>query len=257
MLLNRFLIAFFVLFIHSYVFASERVIHFGLSDSDAPLSSNINMTNKVTGLFPELLKLIFQYIPEHQLELSAYPWARSQLLVENGELDGLLTYPSNKMKPYVIFTKKPNYIQDYGYLIFHKGNLKSMQIKRSKSFDDLSGLTVVLENGSGWETDNIPTFLNNVKGNDTDMMMHLLLLRRAGDFLVMPPEVAKYIASKFSYEEDLSYTKVEYINDSLIPFHVGLSKKLPGNKALIKKIESVMINPDYLQKKVDLVERYR
>jgi len=244
---------FIIMFLTTSVVSSET-LRFVYSDDDPPISSQVN--NIPVGLFPELVELIFSLLQDYDVSTEAYPWSRSQLLVESGERDGFVTYPSKHRKQYAVFSEQAVFIQDYGYLIYHKDNTHKTRLEWAKSFKDISDLTVIMENGSEWEKDNIPSFLNRVKAVNQDTMVHLLFLRKEGDFMVMPPETAVHLTRKLGYQKVLNYNSVKFINDSLIPFHIGLSKKTPNADIIINQINKIILSTRFSKARKAIIEQY-
>jgi len=232
-----------------------ETLRFVYSEGDPPLSFAVN--GQPAGLFPELVELVFRYIPELNVLTESYPWSRAQLLIEKGARDGFITYPSDKRKGYALFSDQAVFVQDYGYLAYRKDNANRVILKAAKSFQDLSDLTVIVEHGSDWEVDNIPSFLRHVKAPNQDTMIHLLFLRKDGDFVVMPPENAKHLAEKFGYQNDLAYNSVKFIDDSLIPFHIGLSKKTNNAAKILGSINAVLLSPEFKNEKQKIIDQYR
>jgi len=246
------------LLILTIIFSSQskaETLNFVISASDPPISSAIN--GEAVGLFPDLVKLVFSFVPQFNVAIKSFPWVRAQALVENGLVDGFMTYPSDKRKRYAGFSNSAVYTQDYGYLIYHKANPNRLTLEESKSFQDIANLKVILESGSEWERDNIPKFLRSIIARNQDTKLNLLLLRREGDFLVMPPENAKYIARKFGYEYDIAYHPVRYINDSLIPFHIGLSHKYKRLNEVIELVDAVLTDSEFQTQRQKIIDRYR
>jgi polar amino acid transport system substrate-binding protein len=116
---------------------------------------------------------------------------------------------------------------------------------------------VIVEKGSEWEEDNIPDYLERVPGQNLNSMMHLLMLRQFGDFLVQPAEDARFIARKLGYSEKLKVRKVDFIPNSRIPFHIGVSRQLPFAMEVIKQVDMVMQNPEFQSQLNTLIESYR
>ena len=185
------------------------------------------------------------------------PWSRAQYNVSLGLTDGLLTYPSKEREGYAIFSALSLFTLDYGYLVYSAENPNIGLIESATSFTDLANLTVIVEKGSEWEADNIPDFLERVPGQDVTAMMHLLMLRQAGDFLVQPAEDARFAARKLGYSEKLKIRKVSFIPNSLIPFHIGVSRKLPSAVEVINQVDAVMQNPEFQLQLGVLIESYR
>jgi len=228
---------------------------FVVADDEPPLSSRHD--DAAIGIIPDIIKLVFSHLPSHQVKLKVYPWPRAQRLVEHGIADGLLTYPSKKRKQYAHFSSIPTYKLDFGYLIFHKGNIKRYIIESASSFQDLESIKIITQTGAEWESDNIPENMLKVEANDLDTMIHLLLLRRSGDFLIMPPEQAIYIAKKFGYQQNIAYRHVDFITDSLIPFHIGIRQSHPLANELASDIDVVLESEMFRRQVQEVVDRYR
>ena len=228
---------------------------FAYSDNAPPYSASAQQ--RAVGLFPDIVDLVFRYIPDHEVSHVAVPWARAQYNVRNGWSDGLLTYPSDARKEFMVFSAEPLYVQDYGNLVYSTDNPNAEKIGAASSFEDLAGLTVVVERGSSWEEENIPQDFRRVAGQDPSAMMHLLFRRAVGDFLIMPAENARYLAQRLGYLESLAMHDVDFIPDSPIPFHLGVSSQLPNAQEIIERVEAVMKMPEFQSELQKLVKEYR
>ena len=228
---------------------------FAFSEESAPYSSLFD--EKAVGLFPDLVQLAFSFIPDYNTASVVVPWARAQYSVRHGRNDGFLTYPSEQRQEYAVFSAGPLFTQDFGHLVYSADNPNIDVIESASSFADLSGLVVIVENGSKWEEQNIPGYLERVPGQHVDAMMHLLMLRQAGDFLVQPAEDARLIARQLGYSQKLKIRKVDFIPNSQIPFHIGVSKKLPYAREVIKQIDAVMQSPEFQAQSHTLLKGYQ
>jgi polar amino acid transport system substrate-binding protein len=249
-----FLSSFVCLFLLSFQ-THAAVFTFVVAEDEPPLSSSSD--GQVIGVIPDIINLVFSYLPAHQVKLKPFPWARAQVEVELGRADGLLTYPSVRRKDYVSFTSSTVYKLDFGYLIYNRDNPKRDIIESALSFEDLKGVTVITQTGAEWESDNIPDYLNKVEANNIDTMIHLLLLRKQGDFLIMLPEQAIYKAKTLGYLKNMAYRQVGFINDSLIPFHIGLRKSHPIASDFIAEVEAVVGSKQFLEELQKIVSGYR
>jgi polar amino acid transport system substrate-binding protein len=228
---------------------------FAFSEGSAPYSSSLD--ERAIGLFPDLVQLAFSFIPDYTTAGVVQPWARAQYNVRQGLSDGFLTYPSEERQDYAIFSAKPLFTQDYGHLVYSADNPNIELIESATSFADLSSLTVIVEKGSRWEDDNIPGYLERVPGQHVTAMMHFLMLRGAGDFMVQPAEDARFTARQLGYSKKLKVRKVDFIPNSLIPFHIGISRKLPFAEEVIKQVDAVMQSPEFQSQSSTLIESYR
>lgn len=243
-----------VLLLYSLNTAADT-LKFAFADDEPPISSAYE--EAVVGTIPDALALVFDLLPQHSASKIAAPWPRAQLMVQSGVVDGFLTYPSTIRQTYALFTEHPAYFLDFGYLIYHRDNENRTQIEAARRFEDLKGLKFISQNGVEWERDNVPAYLERVMVNDLNTMVHLLLNRRAGDYFIMPPEQAIYIATKFGYRDLLAYQRVQFIPDSVIPFHVGIRKSYPNAEAIIMAIDGVLASQQFKTERQKIVDRYR
>jgi ABC-type amino acid transport substrate-binding protein len=249
-------IAFLVLFLASPgISRGGNKLIFEFSEKSPPYSYSVD--ERAVGLFPDLVQLVFSFIPDYTTQSVAVPWSRAQYDVRMGRSDGLLTYPSKEREEYVVFSAKPLFEQDFGYLIYSAENPNADRIESATSFADLSGLTVIVEKGSKWEEDNIPDYLEREPGQHLKAMMHLLMLREVGDFFVQPALDARSVARELGYSDNLKVRKVDFIPNSLIPFHIGISRKHPSAMEVINQVDSVMQNPQFQSQLNTLTESYR
>ena len=234
---------------------SANRLMFAFSEASPPYSSLLD--GKAAGLFPELVQLAFSFVPDYAATSLVMPWARAQYNVRHGLNDGFLTYPSERRQDYAVFSTDPLFTQDFGHLVYSADNPNRAVIESATSFADLADLIVIVENGSKWEEQNIPGYLERMTGQHTNAMMHLLMLRQAGDFLVQPAEDARLIARQLGYSQKLRVRKVDFIPNSLIPFHIGVSRKRPYAEEVIRQIDAVMRSPEFKSQSSALIERYR
>lgn len=249
-------LAFLVLFLASPgVSRGTNKLTFEFSEKSPPYSYSVD--ERAVGLFPDLVQLVFSFIPDYTIQSVVVPWSRAQYDVRVGRSDGLLTYPSEEREEYVVFSAKPLVTQDFGYLVYSAENPNTDLIESATSFSDLSSLTVIVEKGSEWEEDNIPGYLERVPGQHLDAMMHLLMLREVGDFFVQPALDARSAARQLGYSDKLKVRKVDFIPNSLIPFHIGISRKHPSAMEVINQVDSVMQNPELQSQMKAVTESYR
>lgn len=228
---------------------------FAFAEDEAPVS--YAEEGETIGSLPEITRMMFEFLTEHDVKMVALPWPRAQRMVASGSADGFVTYPSEERKQYAHFTKDAAYYIDYGYLIYHRDNPARQQLESARSFDDLRGLTFIGQNSAQWERENIPDFLDTTLVNSLDAMTHLLLRRQVGDFIVMPPEQAIYLAKQHGYRSQMIYRQVDFIPNSRIPFHIGVSKTLAAAEAFVASIDRVLASEAFKAQRWELIEEYR
>lgn len=227
----------------------------GFAEGEAPISDA--GPRGARGIIPDLATELFYRLPGETLVMDVGPWIRMQRWVETGQLDGFITYPSEERQGYALFSQMPVFNIDFGYLVYRSDHPERERMEAARSFEDLKGMVFIGQQGAEWERDNIPFSLETVLVGQLDTMMHLLVRRQTGDFMVMPPEQAIDIARRLGYEGRVAYHPVDFIPNARIPFHVGLRLSHPGSDALIERIDGVLRSPGYQEAAERLLEQYR
>lgn len=155
---------------HSSDTEESITISIAFSNGDPPTSWASDNLN-AQGLLPELTEAVFKRISDVQLDAKPYPWPRAKLMAETGQVDALLTYPSESRQAYLLFTTEPTYIIDYGYIIFNSENPRAEQLANLEDYHQLSDFIMITEGPEvldSWEDqnldhDNYPRmYVNNV-----------------------------------------------------------------------------------------------
>lgn len=243
-----------LLFTSTLIYSDHITVVF--SDGGPPFSY-LDETLQPAGVTPELVRYIMERIDPYNFTYLGLPWKRAQQQIESGESDIFATYPSDARKNYAIFTDKPIYYQEYGYLIFSKKNKNLLKLKNVKSFDDLKSFIFVSQSGIGWEEENIPQSITRVYGQTLEQLFHITFLREGGDFFIMNLEQAVYYSKIQGYFDDLDFIKVEFIPNSSVPIHIGISKKSTIEKKIINEIDSIILNNEFVIKRRELFNYYQ
>lgn len=222
----------------------SNTIHFALSNKSHPMSYGID-GGKVDGFFNSLITYLDTKIDKYHFEIRGYNWQRAQAMVHNGEKDGYCTYPSDERKKHSLFTKSPLFVQDYGYIIYNKKNKNAEKIKKIKTLRDLEEFKFISQSGIKWEEDNVPPTIKRIYVNSIEQLSHYLFLRNEGDFFIMPPEQAFYYAQLFGYLNDVGVLKVNFIPNSNVNYHIGISLKNPLHQELIELIDKELQTKDF------------
>lgn len=227
----------------------------GFAEDEAPISDG--GPQGARGIIPELATALFYRLPGETLLMDAGPWVRMQRWVATGQIDGFVTYPSEERLEYALFSQTPVYNIDFGYLVYRRDHPQRGRLESAQSFADLAGLVFIGQQGAEWERDNIPATLETILVGQLNTMMHLLVRRQTGDFLVMPPEQAVAIARRLGYDGQLAFHPVDFIPNARIPFHVGLRRSHPETDSLIERIDAILHSAGYQEAAERILEKYR
>lgn len=232
-----------------------RLLRFAMSAESPPTSYAQN--GEAQGILRDMLLALFATLPEYRLEFLSLPWTRAQLEVTRGQADGFCTFPSKKRKGYARFAARPVYVWDYGNLVYSRDNAQSGVIASARSFDDLRDLRLISQEGVDWESENVPGFIQRYPVNTPPQMIHMLLRRGAGDFLIMSAEQAQYYANLYGYTEQLRNAKVDFIPNSQVQFHIGLRQSLPDVEQIMARIDQAMADPAFQARQEEIILQYR
>lgn len=233
----------------------DKELKIVFSDSNPPFSYP-SPSNEVAGLIPDLVELVMNNVDNKSFNFYMYPWKRAQILLKNADMDIFCTYPSESRKEYALFTESPLLYLEYNYIIFSKNNKKIEQLLAIKDLDDLDNFTFLSHSSTDWEEQNIPKSVTRVYVNKHDQLLHLLFKREAGDFIIMNLEEATYLAEIYGYKDLLMYTHVDFIPDSIIPFHLGVRKSHYNAVSIIEEMNDILLNEQFVQERAIIIDRY-
>ncbi|MDM7859810.1 transporter substrate-binding domain-containing protein [Alteromonas sp. ASW11-36] len=134
----------------------------------------------------------------------ACPWKRCQRLVENAELDGFFTVPTDSRAEYTEKTKSPFYTTNF--LIHTKKDhpllCEFQSIRSLEELLQMQGLRHVFMRGSGWHEQNLAGLKNITQVADAAVIPKLLVQNRA-DLYLEQAEMFKYQASQLGLQDQL------------------------------------------------------
>ncbi|MEH6631358.1 MAG: hypothetical protein V7776_11045 [Halopseudomonas aestusnigri] len=233
----------------------SKTLSFVFSDSDPPTSYLENSVS--VGIFPDLVKGLFQVIDGYSIAQFSYPWKRAKLMVEHGEADAFCTVPSNATQEYTYFQRAPLYTDDFGYLIYNKDNPRAKGIEKVKSFEDLRSYRLMTDGkGSGWEFDNIPSYIKRVYAPTNDILLTQFVKRNVGEFFLKSIYEARYQVGLKGFGDKLGYVKLNFIPNSKLPFHIGISKQRPDAKKIIGLVDDATNSPQFKLRSAQILSRY-
>jgi len=235
--------------------ASESaIINFAMSNGGPPLS--YQHAGHSVGIIPDLLKALFKNISGFEAKLTPYPWRRAQNMVKFGAVDAFCTYPSIARQKYAAFASLPLYTLDMGYLVFRKDHPKAEALKRVKNYKDLARFNFLSERGIGWEIDNIPAFINRTFAPDMKSLLRLLFLRNIGDFYVANIQQVQYLAKKSGYLDRMDFAKVDFITNSKVDYHIGISRKRSDAEELAQMLFTQITSTAFGAAKEKILSQY-
>lgn len=203
----------------------HAVLTGALMENNPPLTfAKPGGTDEQGGLIIEALDAIFKEagIP---FAVKVFPWKRAQAMVESGQLDFLVTVPTEPRLQYALSSTSP-VIPMEQKIFTYKGHPKQDQMMRIRGVEDLKamGLVVASNLGNGWIKQNIEEAGVTVFYAPQDESMAKMLAARRADIVIDP---------EFSFVYDIR--KADLVGQVICvaspfpptPFHFLLGKNSP------------------------------
>lgn len=158
-----------------------------------------------------------------------FPWARAQLLVERGELDGLCTVPTPTRQAWMEFCSTPIISANYG--VFHRADDK--RPGQARTAEDLRQFRQGTYRGSGYSRGLLK--LDHVQiDNDAESVLRRIALGSLDTFiesdLIIGPKLRQLgLAGK------VVFTPAAFLPPA--PFCFGLRKSLPEATEIVARME--------------------
>lgn len=111
---------------------------------------------QIVGLYPDVLREVFEKKLGFQLRFADRPWKRAQADVERGDADIIVTVPTPERRQYVLVTEQPIYRLERN-IYSRVGHPLLSSLKTAQSLEDLLALdlTASTDIGDGWYRANV------------------------------------------------------------------------------------------------------
>ena len=146
----------------------------------SPLS--FRMDGALRGILPDVIGAVLTRMGQ-TVEHTGYPWARAQLLTQNGEQDAICTIATPERLEYAMAAQEP--VVSAPRRIFVRNDHPLLpQLRQVKTLADLRALnpTVVSYAGNGWSKANLQDFKLE-SGINFETALKMLIARRGDVFI--------------------------------------------------------------------------
>lgn len=185
--MKSFLIIPFLFFFTLNIYCEQKTITYAFGSGDwIPIIYNDNSKNNgYRGLYVEILEEIFVNRLSIGLKYEAFPWKRTQMRVEKGEADFLITVATNDRLKYTVSSSMP-LLELYMHIYTYKGHSKLDLINQIKDPNDILTLNLIpVSNlGNGWHKENIDRFGIPTLYVKEDTNIALLLAAKRADIMI-------------------------------------------------------------------------
>ena len=208
--------------------ASGAPIRMAYSDKYAPLSTQ-GGTGSAIGLLVDAVNQAGQHCGL-EFESGAYPWARAQLLLRQGDADGFCTVPTRDRKAYVAFCATPIVSVRHG--VFHRAD--DLRVLHVRSLEDLRQFRQGTYRGNGYAAQYLEYDRLRLD-NDAASVLRRIALNDLDTFVEAEVAVADNL-KEFGLTEQIRFTPLNFLPPA--DFCFGLRRGFPDAEALVLKMEA-------------------
>ena len=227
--------------------AAETRLRVGYFDRYWPFSQRGD-DGAMTGLLIESLDAI-AHSANLLLEHAGYPWARTQAMVERGELDAFCTVPTQGRSEYAIFCKSPVIAMDYGF--YHRAD--DLRPTRVKSLEDLRSLVQGTYRGSGYTKEYLEDE-RMVYFNDEETVLKRIALGTV-DTLVEGEYVGAARVKSLGLEDKLHFSPAPWLPKANFCF--GIRKSHRDAESIVAKMEAATVALSHSGELNRIAEKYK
>lgn len=184
-----------------------------------------------------------------EFEHQGYPWARTQALIERGDLDAFCTVPTKERLAYAEFCATPVVVLDYG--VWHRAD--DPRPGRARSVEDFRALRQGHYRGSGYAREFLE-FDRLAIDNDEESVLRKIGLGTLDCFVIGELVSANKVAD-LGLRGKLRYTPLPWLPKG--EFRFGLRSNYPEASRLVERMEAVTRAAKARGALQALLERYR
>lgn len=205
---------------------------------------------RMRGILVDVLNEAIQERMGIPLSHEAYPWARAQMMVRNGEADAFATIPTPERREYTKVSGEPVIVTNVT-LFANVNHEKMEEFKNIKTVSDLKPFSLVDYIGNGWAQENLVDYNVDWSPN-IDSVLHKLANNRR-DLFVQVSQVANYTIKKLGLEDAI--VEISTILDT-----VSFNLCIGSNSSFIDilpKFDATMIDMRNDGKLREIIDKYK
>lgn len=201
--------------------AEEEIIEFVYAGNYPPYSFSDNSV--ASGVLPELVEILLAESLGYTVSHEILPWARCQMLVEQGRKDGIFTIPTPKRESYSEITS--NAVYHANFVMWTGINNPNVPIlKEITSLEALESYEKLLHikmRGAGWHARHL-SGMKKMQVQNNPLDIHKLLAKNRADVYIEQEILMHYQLARTGF--DSMVIKIPAVLDKT-GWHIMISKK--------------------------------
>jgi polar amino acid transport system substrate-binding protein len=177
------------------------------------------------GLYPDLLRALFEQELQMKMQTVFVPWKRAQLMVETGEADILVTVPTAERRQYALISQQP-LVDIYLHVFAAASHPRLAEISIITSAADILRLDLrpVTNIGNIWHQEEIDSHGINTVYVPSEENAFLVLAAGRADISIEPSIVGMHLIKKFDLGTTVTMTPARF---GPLHMHLLVSKNSP------------------------------
>lgn len=189
------------------------------------------------GLWPQIIYELFSVRMGLEVEVVQLPWSRAQSQVRDGQLDFMVTLPTEEREGYAVICDES--IMDFTMQIYtYRDHPKLEEIRKMETVADLIRLDLVTVSslGNGWHKENIESMgVKTLYVKQEKSLPRFLALKRA-DIMIDSPLTMNQEIRRLGLEHQIVLTDVVLDRTS---FHLMISRD-SDKRELIEEVDRIL-----------------
>lgn len=196
----------------------------------------------VTGILPDILKMLLASFPKLTVEHVGLPWLRVQQEVSRGTSDAFCTFASAERQQYTLFHKVP-IVTLQPHLFFSASSPMRKTIEQVATREELKNLRVIDLRGNQWAEQNLKDFPAVEYVPKHDNVFRMIMVGRGDVHVSLSPIVTRWRIRKLGLPADQIVSIPAPYMAALVPFHLLIGKHHPRASEVLRHVDEVMAKP--------------
>ncbi|MGD9950429.1 MAG: substrate-binding periplasmic protein [Desulfobulbus sp.] len=182
-------------------------------------------TGRIRGMFYEIVTEALEKRMHQHLHWTAYPWARCQELLKDGQEDAIITVPTKERNTYTWTHDHPFFYKPL-HLFTSAGHPRFSEINRIRTLADIKdlGLSVITYSENGWHFSHIKSL--GIKSYESASLHNVwvMLAAHRGDLVIEWPRGARPDLRRLGLQNVVVDTGIEVAQ---MPFYLLIRQGSP------------------------------
>lgn len=203
---------------------------------------SFNEEGAVTGILPDILKVLLANVPKLVVEHVGLPWLRVQQEVQRGTSDAFCTFASAERQQYALFHKSP-VVTLQPHLFFSANSPLRKVIEQVTTREDLMSLRLIDLRGNQWAEQNLKDFPAVEYVPKHDNVYRMIMGGRGDVHVSLSPVVTRWRIKKLGLPADQIVSIPAPYMAALVPFHLLIGKQHPRASEVLKHVDDMLGKP--------------